>query len=70
MPIDRRTAAFARLHRAVTLRSLTLLPTSGRTYGLDAITGAVVNVADERPPVHSSGAFHAYPFGMPRVPRA
>jgi hypothetical protein len=65
-----RTVAFAQLHRSRVLTSLTLLATSGRAYGLDPLTGAVVTVAGERPPVHSSGAFHAYPWGLPDVPRS
>jgi hypothetical protein len=38
--------------------------------GMDPYTGAVVRSVTDIPPVHSSGAFHAYPFGLPDVPRS
>lgn len=60
----------ARWRRGRALRSVSLLQATRRAVGTDPLTGAVVYMLAERPAVHWSGAFHAYPWGMPDVPRA
>lgn len=64
-----RTHIVSRWARSRVLRSLHARAEYGATGASDPFTGARIDPIswNELPPVHSSGAFHAYPFGMPRV---